>query len=116
MARFRREARAAGRLGHPNIVSLHDVGMDDGVPFMVMELVSGETLSETIWREAPLPAERAAEIGEQVADALAFAHDLGLLHQDVKPGNVLMTPEGIAKVTDFGLARARLRIAREGHG
>ncbi len=106
VARFRREARAAGRLAHPNIVSLHDVGMDGDVPFMVMELVSGEALSETIWREAPLPAERAAEIGEQVADALAFAHDLGLLHQDVKPGNIMLTRSGQVKVLDFGIARA----------
>jgi serine/threonine protein kinase len=106
VARFRREARAAASLGHPNIVSLHDVGMDGEVPFTVMELVSGETLSEVIWRESPLAAERAAEIGGQVADALAFAHDLGLTHQDVKPGNIMLSRAGQVKVLDFGIARA----------
>jgi tRNA A-37 threonylcarbamoyl transferase component Bud32 len=106
VARFRREARAAASLGHPNIVSLHDVGMDGEVPFMVMELVSGETLSDVIWKESPLAAERAAEIGGQVADALSFAHELGLTHQDVKPANIMVSRSGQVKVLDFGIARA----------
>jgi serine/threonine-protein kinase len=106
VARFRREARAAASLAHPNIVSLHDVGMDDDVPFMVMELITGETLADVIWREAPLQPERTAEIGAVIADALAFAHDQGLLHQDVKPGNIMLTGSGQVKVLDFGIARA----------
>jgi serine/threonine protein kinase len=106
VARFRREARAAASLTHPNIVSLHDVGMDGEIPFMVMELIAGETLTDVIWRESPLRAERAAEIAGMVADALAFAHDEGLLHQDVKPGNIMVTGSGQVKVLDFGIARA----------
>jgi eukaryotic-like serine/threonine-protein kinase len=106
VARFRREARAAASLAHPNVVSLHDVGMDGEVPFMVMELITGETLAEVIWRESPLQPERAAEIAATVADALAFAHDQGLLHQDVKPGNIMLTGSGQVKVLDFGIARA----------
>src|SRR6266536_5073760 len=94
LALFRREARAAASLAHPNIVAVYDVGMDGEIPFMVMELVAGETLSEVIWRDAPLAAERTAEIGEMVADALAFSHDVGIVHQDVKPGNIMLTRSG----------------------
>jgi serine/threonine-protein kinase len=106
VARFRREARAEAALSHPNIVAIHDVGLDGEQPFLVMELVPGETLSEMIWRDAPLPVERAAEIGVEVAEALAFAHDAGIVHRDVKPGNVMVTPNGRVKVVDFGIARA----------
>ena len=109
LARFHQEAEAAAALSHPNIVSLFDIGTEDGVPFIVMELVPGETLSEVIWREAPLPPERAAEIGEAVADALAFAHAAGIVHRDVKPGNIMLTPWGHVKVLDFGIARALSR-------
>jgi eukaryotic-like serine/threonine-protein kinase len=106
VGRFRREARAAASLGHPNIVSLHDVGDDGDVPFMVMELIPGETLSDVIWREAPLPPERVAEIGAMVADALAFAHQRGIVHRDVKPSNIMLSPSGQVKVLDFGIAGA----------
>jgi serine/threonine-protein kinase len=106
VARFRREARAEAALSHPNIVAIHDVGVDGETPFLVMELVPGETLSEVIWRDAPLPVERAAEIGLEVADAQSFAHDAGIDHRDVKPGNVMITPNGRVKVVDFGIARA----------
>ena len=109
LARFREEAEAAAALAHPNIVSLFDIGTDAGVPFIVMELVPGETLSQVIWREAPLPPERAAEIGEAVADALAFAHAAGIVHRDIKPGNIMLTPWGHVKVLDFGIARALSR-------
>jgi tRNA A-37 threonylcarbamoyl transferase component Bud32 len=106
VARFRREARAVAALSHPNIISIHDVGSDGAIPFMVMELVSGEALSQVIWREAPLPIDRAAGVGEAVANALAFAHDAGIVHRDVKPGNVMITTSGHVKVLDFGIARA----------
>ena len=109
LARFREEGEAAASLSHPNIVSLFDIGTDAGVPFIVMELVPGETLSEVIWREAPLPPERAAEIGEAVADALGFSHAAGIVHRDVKPGNIMLTPWGHVKVLDFGIARALSR-------
>ncbi|HEX2090046.1 MAG TPA: protein kinase [Actinomycetota bacterium] len=109
LARFREEAEAAAALAHPNIVSLFDIGTDDRVPFIVMELIPGESLSEVIWREAPLPPERAAEIGEAVADALGFAHAAGIVHRDIKPGNIMLTPWGHVKVLDFGIARALSR-------
>ncbi|MDP8956704.1 MAG: protein kinase [Actinomycetota bacterium] len=120
LARFREEAEAAAALSHPNIVSLFDIATEGGLPFIVMELVPGETLSEVIWREAPLPPERAAEIAEAVADALAFAHAAGFVHRDVKPGNIMLTPWGHVKVLDFGitraLSRARLTASMELRG
>ena len=106
MARFRREARAVAALSHPNIVSIHDIGADGPTPFMVMELIPGESLSNVIWREAPLPVDRAARIGHAVALALAFAHDAGIVHRDVKPANIVITTSGLVKVLDFGIARA----------
>jgi eukaryotic-like serine/threonine-protein kinase len=109
LARFRHEAEAAAGLAHPNIVPLFDIAMGGDMPFIVMELVAGETLSEVIWRDAPLPPERAAEIGEAVADALAFAHTAGIVHRDVKSGNIMLTPWGHVKVLDFGIARALSR-------
>src|SRR5439155_3370304 len=106
VARFGREARAVAALCHPNIVSVFDVGLEGNAPFIVMELVQGETLSELIWRQSPLAPERVAEIGEAVAQALAFAHDVGIVHRDVKPGNIMLAPAGVVKVLDFGIARA----------
>jgi eukaryotic-like serine/threonine-protein kinase len=103
--RFRREARAAARLNHPNVVSVYDTGSDDGVHFIVMEFVEGRTLAEVLAQEGPLPAERAADVAKHVADALSFAHAEGLVHRDIKPGNVMITPRGEVKVMDFGIAR-----------
>jgi beta-lactam-binding protein with PASTA domain/predicted Ser/Thr protein kinase len=105
--RFRREAQNAARLSHPNIVSVYDWGEDDNAYFIVMEYVSGRTLSTMLRDDGPLPVNRAALIGAEVASALSFAHKNGVVHRDVKPGNVLIDDRGLVKVTDFGIARAR---------
>ncbi len=104
--RFRREAQAAANLSHPNIVPVFDWGEDDGSYFIVMEYVDGRALSAVLKDPEPLPPRQIANIGAGVAAALAFAHRHGVIHRDVKPGNVLITPEGEVKVTDFGIARA----------
>jgi serine/threonine-protein kinase len=104
--RFRREAQAAANLSHPNIVSIYDWGEEEGTYFIVMEYIEGRTLGQIIRGEGPLMADRAAEIGADVAAALAFAHRSGVIHRDVKPGNVLIGPTGQVKVSDFGIARA----------
>ncbi len=102
--RFRREARAAANLNHPNIVSIYDWGEENGTYFIVMEYIDGLTLREVIRAEGRLAPERAAAIGADIAAALDFAHRGGVIHRDVKPGNVLIS--GMVKVTDFGIARA----------
>ncbi|MDP9070720.1 MAG: Stk1 family PASTA domain-containing Ser/Thr kinase [Actinomycetota bacterium] len=104
--RFRREAQAAANLTHPNVVSVYDWGEEDGVYFIVMEYVDGRPLSSIIRSEGHLLPDRAAAIGAEVAAALAFAHRSGVVHRDVKPGNVLIDVNGNVKVADFGIARA----------
>jgi serine/threonine protein kinase len=104
--RFRREARSVAQLSHPHIVTVIDRGEDDGQQFIVFEYVDGENLKQLVERTGPLPTRRAIELAIEIADALAFAHDHGLIHRDVKPQNVLLTPDGDAKVTDFGIARS----------
>ncbi|WP_245994264.1 Stk1 family PASTA domain-containing Ser/Thr kinase [Nocardioides immobilis] len=105
-ARFVREARAAARLSHPNVVAVYDQGDDNGVVYLAMELVPGHTLRDTIAKEAPMSPERALAILDPVLSALASAHRNGLIHRDVKPENVLIADDGRIKVADFGLARA----------
>jgi serine/threonine-protein kinase len=104
--RFRREARAVAQLSHPNIVTVIDRGEDDGRQYIVFEYVEGENLKELVGRAGRLPLRRALELTLAVADGLAFAHDHGLVHRDVKPQNVLLSDEGEVKVTDFGIARS----------
>jgi eukaryotic-like serine/threonine-protein kinase len=104
--RFRREARLAAQLSHPSIVTVIDRGEQEGRQFIVFEYVEGENLKALVEREAPLPEREAIELALQVADGLAFAHAHGLVHRDVKPQNVLLTDDGRAKVTDFGIARS----------
>jgi len=106
LERFRREARAVARLSHPNIVTVIDRGDDDGRQYIVFEHVEGENLKELVLRAGRLPVRRALELALAVADGLAFAHDRGLVHRDVKPQNVLLSREGEVKVTDFGIARS----------
>src|SRR5437764_8639853 len=98
--RFRREAQAAANLNHPNIVAVYDWGEEDGTYFIVMEYVEGQTLREFIREHVRLGSEQAADIGADVAAALSFAHRGGVVHRDVTPGNILMTPNGQVKVTD----------------
>jgi len=102
--RFRREARSAAKLNHPNIVSIFDWGEEQGWYFIVMEYVEGRTLRELARAEGPLEPVRAAEVAADIAGALAFAHRNGVIHRDVKPGNVMIAD--LVKVTDFGIARA----------
>jgi beta-lactam-binding protein with PASTA domain/predicted Ser/Thr protein kinase len=104
--RFRREATAAANLSHPNIVGVYDWGEAEGTYFIVMEYVDGRTLSEILRDEGPLHPDRVADVGADVAAALGFAHRNGVVHRDVKPGNVLVTQTGQVKVADFGIARA----------
>lgn len=111
--RFRREAVAAAAVAHPNIVATYDTGEDDGVAYIVMELVEGATLRQAIDLHGALPPARAADIASQVADALAAAHARGLVHRDVKPSNVLVQLDGRVKVTDFGIAKAADQSADE---
>ncbi|MEU9832937.1 protein kinase [Streptosporangium sp. NPDC048047] len=102
--RTKREARAAGRLTHPNVVVVHDVVEEDGRPWIVMQLVESRALGKVLRQDGPLPPERVAEIGLQVLDALRAAHAQGVLHRDVKPENVLMADDGRVVLTDFGIA------------
>src|SRR4051794_14637459 len=106
LERFRREARAAARLSHPDVVTVIDAGEDDGQPFIVFEYVEGETLKERIRRLGRLPVAEAIAYSIEIGRALMAAHAERIVHRDVKPQNVLIDPEGRAKVTDFGIARS----------
>jgi eukaryotic-like serine/threonine-protein kinase len=106
LLRFKREAQAAASLSHPNVVAVYDTGSEDGTHFIVMEFVDGRTLKDVIRQEGPLYPDRAAEICADVSAALVAAHARGLIHRDIKPGNVMLTPDGKVKVMDFGIARA----------
>jgi eukaryotic-like serine/threonine-protein kinase len=105
LERFRREARAAGRRFHPNIVAIWDFGDDNGTPFLVMELVEGQSLDQLIKSSGTLPPVRSVSIITQVLSALGFAHTNGIVHRDIKPSNVMVLPGDQVKVADFGIAR-----------
>ncbi len=108
--RFVNEAQAAGRLHHPGIVAVFDVGEETqtGEPYIVLEYVAGEALNKILAREKKLPLSRALEITEEIADALDYAHEQGVTHRDIKPGNILITEAGHAKIADFGIAKLNL--------
>src|SRR6266581_4955177 len=104
VARFEREARVLASLNHPHIAGIYGLEESGERKFLVMELVSGETLAERITR-GPVPVDEALQIAKQICDALEAAHEKGIVHRDLKPGNVKITPEGKVKVLDFGLAK-----------
>jgi len=106
ITRFQREAKAAARITHPNIVNVYDVGVAEGRHYIVMEYVPGRTLKERIKEEGPVPVPQALQIARQIAGALAQAHANNLVHCDIKPHNILVMPDGNVKVADFGIARA----------
>ena len=104
--RFNSEAQSAASLSHPNIVSIYDVGNEDGIYYIVMELVRGKTLKQIITEEGALPWKWSVNIAMQIASALETAHKNNIVHRDIKPHNIIITEDGVAKVTDFGIAKA----------
>ena len=102
--RFYREARSAGRLNHPNIVTVHDVGKSDSMAYIAMEFLQGRSLREILDSGVVLPIEKIVDIAAQVADGLAFAHASGVVHRDIKPPNIMVLASGAVKITDFGIA------------
>lgn len=110
--RFEREAKTISGLNHPNICTLHDVGSQDGVDYLVMECVEGETLTARL-QKGPLPLDQILKYGAQISDGLDKAHRNGIVHRDLKPGNVMLTATG-AKLLDFGLAKPARSWTRQG--
>src|SRR4051812_30124 len=117
-ARFAREASNAARIIHPNVAAVFDFGESEGVVYLVMEYVEGEPLSRILMREAPLSLQRATDLAKQIADGLNAAHELGIIHRDLKPDNILVTRtragKEVAKVVDFGIAKAIQENVNEG--
>ena len=109
LKRFEKEARAASALNHPNIVTIYEIGLEDGVSYIAMELVSGKTLRQMLLT-GPLPVKRLFAIATPLADGLAVAHESGIVHRDLKPENVMVTKDGVVKILDFGLAKLMTTI------
>jgi eukaryotic-like serine/threonine-protein kinase len=106
LKRLETEARTASALNHPNILTVHDIGSADSISYIAMEFVDGPTLAELVAR-GPLPLKKLLDIAEQIADGLASAHEVGVIHRDLKPGNIMISREGFAKILDFGLAKVQ---------
>ncbi len=106
-SRFFQEAKAAGRLNHPALITIYDFGEEGSLAYMAMELLDGIELSERMTK-GPIPLQMAVSIAEQVAEGLAFAHDNGVIHRDIKPGNITLLPHGRVKIMDFGIARLKV--------
>src|SRR6267142_621438 len=106
-ARFYQEARAAGSLNHPNIVTVYDVGKEGNVAYMAMEFIEGQELRSLLAEGRALPVSQAVSIAAQVAEGLAYAHQHGVVHRDIKPANIMVLTDGPVKITDFGIARMR---------
>jgi serine/threonine protein kinase len=104
LRRFETEARAVAALNHPNILSVHDIGKFEGVPYLISECLEGHSLRQELSSGA-LPLRRAVEYGMQIAQGLASAHDSGIVHRDLKPENIFITRDGRVKILDFGLAK-----------
>jgi len=104
MRRFEQEARAVAALNHPNVLAIYDTGAQDGVPYLVSELLGGDTLRQTL-SHGPLAARKAAEYARQIADGLAAAHEKRIVHRDLKPENLFLTASGRVKILDFGLVK-----------
>ena len=103
---FRRESQNAASMSHPNIVNIYDVGREGNIHYIVMELIEGRALSDYIHEQGPMAYPKVIALSKQIASALAFAHKNHIIHRDVKPHNVMITPNGTAKITDFGIAKA----------
>lgn len=104
MRRFAQEARAVAALNHPNVLSVYDTGVENGVPYLVSELLEGESLRQRL-DQGPIPARKAVEYAQQIADGLAAAHEKNIVHRDLKPENIYLTGGGRVKILDFGLAK-----------
>jgi serine/threonine protein kinase/Tol biopolymer transport system component len=118
LARFEREARMLAALNHPNVCSIYGLEEAEGIQFLILEFVEGETLQDVLRRQPPgsgLPVHEALTIGRQIAEALEVAHDRGIIHRDVKPANIKITPSGVVKVLDFGLAKTVAGVAAPAH-
>src|SRR5690606_15377937 len=103
--RFRREVRAAASMAHPNVVPAYDAEEADGVHFLAMEFVTGHDLAESVGRNGPLPINEACDYIRQAARGLTHAHTRGMVHRDIKPQNLMLTPDGQVKILDFGLSK-----------
>lgn len=117
LERFYIEAKAAAKISHPNIVTVYDVGEAEGKKFIAMEFVEGKNLANIIMDEGPLPIQRAAKFIHQIADGLSYAHERGIVHRDIKPGNIIVSADDKVKITDFGLARLQSAssVTQTGH-
>src|SRR5260370_18525654 len=114
LRRFRQEARPAGVLNHPNIVTIYDAGEQDGLFYIAMEFVDGRTLQSLLLEHNILPPERVVDIGRQICAGLDYASSHGVVHRDIKPANIMITPEGLLKIMDFGIAKTGARATTAG--